>query len=69
MKKLFISSLFILLLNTKDEGGNVVFTTVVYSAQTEVVLPSTLSGDYDIELVMGNWLFSGDHGVGSNDHF
>lgn len=59
MKKLFISSLFILLLNTKDEGGNVVFTTVVYSAQTEVVLPSTLSGDYDIELVMGNWLFSG----------
>ena len=59
MKKLFISSLFILLLNTKDEGGNVVFTTVVYSAQTEVVLPLTLSGDYEIELVMGNWLFSG----------
>ena len=47
------------LLNIKDEDGDVVFTTVVYSAQTEVVLPSTLSGDYDIELVMGNWLFSG----------
>ena len=43
----------------KDEDGDVVFTTVVYSAQTEVVLPLTLSGDYEIELVMGNWLFSG----------
>ena len=113
MKKLFISSLFILLLNTsvmawepipfsvyyddeqpiihghgrntiqaptvyiedymltfeayhpdytliiKDEDGDVVFSTVVWSAQTEVVLPSSLSGDYEIELVMGNWLFSG----------
>jgi hypothetical protein len=47
------------LLNIKDEDGNVVFSTVVWSAQTEVVLPSTLSGDYEIELVMGNWLFSG----------
>ena len=47
------------LLNKKDEDGDVVFTTVVYSAQTEVVLPLTLSGDYEIELVMGNWLFSG----------
>ena len=47
------------LLNIKDEDGDVVFTTVVYSAQTEVVLPLTLSGDYEIELVMGNWLFSG----------
>ena len=47
------------LLNIKDEDGNVVFSTVVWSAQTEVVLPSSLSGDYEIELVMGNWLFSG----------
>ncbi len=46
-------------LNIKDEDGDVVYTTVVYSAQTQVVLPSTLSGDYVIELAMGNWLFTG----------
>ena len=46
-------------LNIKDEDGEIVYTTTVYSAQTEVVLPSTLSGDYKIELVMGNWLFTG----------
>jgi hypothetical protein len=46
-------------LNIKDEDGNVVYTTVVYSVQTQVVLPSHLSGDYQIELVMGYWLFKG----------
>ena len=43
----------------KDEDDNVVYSTVVYSTQTQVVLPSTLSGDYQIELVMGYWLFTG----------
>ena len=43
----------------KDENDNVVYSTVVSSAQTQVVLPSTLSGDYQIELVMGYWLFKG----------
>ena len=43
----------------KDEDDNVVYTTTVYSTQTQVVLPSTLSGDYQIELVMGYWLFTG----------
>ena len=46
-------------LNIKDENNVVVYTTVVYSTQTQVVLPSTLSGDYQIELVMGYWLFKG----------
>ena len=46
-------------LNIKDEDGNVVYTTVVYSVQTQVVMPSTLSGNYQIELVMGYWLFKG----------
>ena len=46
-------------LNIKDEDCEVVYTTTVYSTQTQVVLPSTLSGDYKIELVMGNWLFTG----------
>ena len=43
----------------KDENDNVVYSTVVYSTQTQVVLPSTLSGNYQIELVMGYWLFTG----------
>jgi hypothetical protein len=43
----------------KDEDDNVVYSTVVPSTQTQVVLPSTLSGDYQIELVMGYWLFTG----------
>lgn len=46
-------------LNIKDENGDVVYSTTVFSAQTQVVLPSTLSGDYEIELVMGKWLFTG----------
>ena len=46
-------------LNIKDEDGDVVYSTVVYSAQTQVVLPSTLSGNYQIELVMGYRLFKG----------
>ena len=43
----------------KDEDDNVVYTTTVYSIQTQVVLPSTLSGDYKIELQMGYWKFTG----------
>ena len=46
-------------LNIKDEDNNVVYSTVVSSTQTQVVLPSTLSGDYQIELVVGNLLFKG----------
>lgn len=43
----------------KDEDDNVVYSTVVNSTQTQVVLPSTLSGNYQIELVMDYWLFTG----------
>ncbi|MBO7537809.1 MAG: hypothetical protein J6T44_00845 [Prevotella sp.] len=46
-------------LNIKDENGNVVYFTVVFSTQTQVVLPFTLSGNYEIELIMGYWLFKG----------
>ena len=46
-------------LTIKDEDGVLVYTTTVFSAQTEVVLPSALSGNYEISLVMGNWLFTG----------
>ena len=46
-------------LNIKDEDGVTVYSTTVFSSQTEVILPSALSGDYEIQLVMGNWLFTG----------
>ena len=46
-------------LSIKDEEDEVVYTTVVSSSQTQVILPSTLSGEYKIELIMGNWLFTG----------
>jgi len=47
------------ILNIKDEDGIVVYSTVVYSTQTQVVLPSTLSGNYEIRLVLGSWVFTG----------
>ena len=47
------------ILTLKDEDGDVVYTTTVLSTDTEVILPSTLSGDYEVNLVMGNWLFTG----------
>ena len=43
----------------KDENETVVYSTVVTSAATEVVLPSTLSGNYEINLVMNEWYFWG----------
>ena len=42
-----------------DEDGYVVYTTVIPNGSTNLVLPSYLSGDYQIELVMGYWLFRG----------
>lgn len=42
-----------------DEDSVVVYSVVIPTGTTSIVLPSTLSGDYQIELVMGNWLFTG----------
>ena len=47
------------ILNIKDEDGEVVYSTTVFSSMTQVTLPSTLSGDYEIELLMGNWKIMG----------
>ena len=49
------------ILNIKDEDGIVVYSTVVYSTQTQVVLPSSLSGDYEIQLDFGgSYIFVGE---------
>ena len=47
------------ILYIKDENETVVYSTVVSESETTVVLPSTLSGNYEIVLVMGNWMFTG----------
>lgn len=47
------------ILSIKDEDGEVVYTTTVFSTDTQVALPSTFSGDYTIELRMGSWMFTG----------
>ena len=46
-------------LNIKDEDGDVVYSTVVSSTQKQVVLPSTFSGTYEIQLVVNNLQFKG----------
>ena len=46
-------------LQVMDEDGDVVYTTTVFTTDTQVVLPSYLSGNYEIQLTMGNWLFTG----------
>ncbi|MBR1505404.1 MAG: hypothetical protein IJ614_04780 [Prevotella sp.] len=43
----------------KDENGDEVYQTIVPSAEVQAVLPTFLSGDYQIELIMGIWKFSG----------
>ena len=47
------------ILYIKDEEDTVVYSTVVSESETTVVLPAALSGDYEIDLVMGNWMFTG----------
>ena len=42
-----------------DEDGVVVYSIVIPTDTTSLVLPSWLSGDYQIELVMGYWHFTG----------
>lgn len=40
-----------------DENDNVVYSTVIVSST--LILPSTLSGDYRIEIISGNYCFWG----------
>ena len=42
-----------------DENENVVFSTVITTGATSLVLPSTLSGEYEIQIIQGNICFYG----------
>lgn len=46
-------------LNIVDENDVVVYTTVIPTGTTSLVLPSTLSGEYIIEIIRGNYRFWG----------
>lgn len=42
-----------------DEDGIVLFTTVIPNGTTNLVLPSLLSGEYEIQIVQGDFYFYG----------
>ncbi len=43
-----------------DENDNVVYSTVIPTGTTSIVLPSYLSGNYEIQIVQGNIYFYGN---------
>lgn len=47
------------ILRLSDENDNVVYTTVIPTGSTTLVLPSYLSGDYKIEIIQGIYCFWG----------
>lgn len=46
-------------LNIVDSNDVVVYTLVIPTGATSLVLPSTLSGEFTIEIIRGNYLFYG----------
>ncbi len=42
-----------------DENDNVVYSTVIATGTTSLVLPSSLSGEYEIQIIQGNICFYG----------
>lgn len=47
------------ILRLLDENDNVVYSTVIATGTTSLVLPSTLSGEYEIQIIQGNICFYG----------
>lgn len=46
-------------LNLVDENEVVVYTIVIPTGATSLVLPATLSGDFELQLISGNYCFWG----------
>lgn len=58
-KLLYSGSHSTFVITLKDFLGSEAYSTVVSSAEVQTTLPSTLSGDYKIELVVGNLRYFG----------
>ena len=48
------------LLTLTDEDDEVVFSTIVYDTDTQVVLPSSLTGTFELQLYYGIYCFVGE---------
>lgn len=46
-------------LNIVDENDDVVYTLVIPSGTTSLALPSDLSGEYELQIIRGNYCFWG----------
>ena len=46
-------------LNIVDGNGAVVYTTVIPTGATSLVLPPTLSGEYELQIIRAGYLFYG----------
>lgn len=42
------------------EDSGVVYSDVILAGTTSYSLPGTLSGEYTIQLLLGNWIFEGE---------
>ena len=46
-------------LNIVDSNDTVVYTTVIPTGTTSLVLPATLSGEYELQIIRAGYLFYG----------
>ena len=46
-------------LNIVDSNDVVVYTTVIPTGATSLVLPATILGEYELQIISGNYLFYG----------
>ena len=47
------------MLRLLDANDNVVYSTIIPTGTTSIVLPSSLSGEYEIQIIQGNLCFYG----------
>lgn len=48
------------LLQLVDEGDDVVYSIIIPAGTTTLVLPATLSGTFELQIIDGEWLFYAD---------
>ena len=48
------------LLRIVNEDGGVEYSTIIPMGATTLVLPSYLSGDYELQIISGSYIFYGD---------